>query len=415
MKKFGFKKAVAVIAALVAGVLPLAGCSDSGDEFTYGEAEMTTPFWVSDTMYNEPVMLIKGEGDELAKGNLAFEPKGKLHITSPLMDVVYEEGVDFTVSGRTITVTENTSMPWLEESVLYGVDMPSGRGLSTQPASEAGKAKGYENVLYTEGTFLIDNQVLVSYEYDNTQFDESVIPAYQGDALPNTVQKLQNKEKLTIVAFGDSISTGCNSTGGGLYTVYTDTSPGNSVYTPFNRSPYTPTFPEMFSTNLAGEYGGETEVFGAAMGGQTSDWGVQQAANRVVNPDVNYTPDLVTITFGMNDATLGVDLDRFEANMLKIIDDIRAKSDKTVEFILIGTMLANPDAVQCTNQEEYWPVLEKVASQREGVAAVDMGGMHAMFLENKSYWDMTANGINHPNDFLIRMYAMNLTATLVEY
>ena len=415
MKKFNFKRIIAAVAAVVMGVLPLAGCGGGEEEFNYGEAQMTTPFWLSDTMYNEPVLLIKGEDDELAKGNLAFEPKGELHITSPMMDKVYEEGVDFTVSGRTITVTENTSMPWLEEKVLYGIDMPEGKGLSTQPASEAGKEKGYDNVLYTEGTFLIDNQVLVSYAYDQAEFDQSVIPAYQGDVLTNTVQKLQNGEKLTVIAYGDSISIGCNSTGGGLYTVYDDTTPGNSFYIPFNRAPNTPTFPEMFCSNLANKYGGETEVFGAAMGGQTSDWGALNAARRVVAPDYNYTPDLVTITFGMNDATLGVPLDRFEQNMLQIIDEIRAASDKTVEFILIGTMLANPDAVQCTNQEDYWPVLQSVASQREGVAAVDMGAMHAMFLKNKNYWDMIANGINHPNDFLIRMYAMNLTATLVEY
>ena len=117
----------------------------------------------------------------------------------------------------------------------------------------------------------------------------------------------------------------------------------------------------------------------------------------------------------MNDATLGVSLELFKSNILEIIDSIREKSGKTVEFILIGTMLANPDAIQCTNQEDYWPVLESVASQREGVVAVDMGAMHKFFLENKNYSDMIANNINHPNDFIIRMYAMNLLATLIEY
>ena len=92
-----------------------------------------------------------------------------------------------------------------------------------------------------------------------------------------------------------------------------------------------------------------------------------------------------------------------------------AASSKQVEFILIGTMLANPDAVQCTNQEAYWPILQKVADAREGVAAVDMGGMHAFFLQHKNFQDMIANNINHPNDFLIRMYAMNLLATLIDY
>lgn len=409
------KKIGLVLLALLVALLPLSGCAGNGDDTTYGEKEMVTPFWTQSKMYNESVMMLKKSGQELASGNLAFEPTGKVTVMSPLMDKVYEEGKDYTISGRTITVTAETSMPWLEEGVLYGIDMPAGKGLSTQPTSAAGKEKGYDTVLYTEGTFLIDNQVLVTYEYDKSDFDSSVIPAYQGDKLPNTLSKLQNKEAVNIIAFGDSISTGCNSTGGGLQSVYEDTTPGMSYYIPFDRAPYTPTFPEMFASELAKHYEAETTIFGAAMGGQTSDWGVRYAADRVVNPDMGYDPDLVTITFGMNDATLGVPLDRFESNMLEMIDSIREKSGKTVEFILIGTMLANPDAVQCTNQEDYWPVLQSVASQREGVVAVDMGAMHAMFLEHKNYSDMIANNINHPNDFLIRMYAMNLLATLIEY
>ena len=43
-----------------------------------------------------------------------------------------------------------------------------------------------------------------------------------------------------------------------------------------------------------------------------------------------------------------------------------------------------------------------------------MGGMHKFFLQNKKPADMLANNINHPNDFLIRMYAMNLLATLIQ-
>lgn len=406
------KKIAILCLSLIFFMFPLSGCSKDGDKIEYGEKEMVTPFWTVNTMYNESVLMIKKPDGTLASGNLIFEPTGKVTVMNSTMDVVYEEGKDYTISGRTITVTENTQMPWIDEEVLYGVNMPANKGLSTQPASAAGKEKGYENVLYTEGTYLIENQLLVTYEYDKTQFDTSVIPQYQGDKLPNTLSKLKNKESVNIIAFGDSISTGCNSTGGGLETVYDD---NGAYYTPFNRAPYTPTFPEMFATQLAKHYDAETTIFGAAVGGQISTWGAKVAADRVVNLDMGYDPDLVTIGFGMNDATLGVSLELFKSNILEIIDSIREKSGKTVEFILIGTMLANPDAIQCTNQEDYWPVLESVASPRAGVVAVDMGAMHKFFLENKNYSDMIANNINHPNDFIIRMYAMNLLATLIEY
>jgi len=404
----------ASLAVVILGIVCLMFLFGNKKFNEYGEKEMMTPFWTQDVMYNESVLLVKGS-DGLAKGNIAFTPKGKIKITSPTMDVEYKEGKDYVVSGRTITVTENTTMPWLDEGVLFGVDMPTGEGLSTQPVSKAGEELGYKNVLYTESVFMIKNQVLVTYEYDKTEFDASVIPAFQGDILTNTYELLKNKQTVNIIAYGDSISTGCNSTGGGLQSVYEDTYPGMSYYVPFDRAPYTPTFPEMFATGLAKHYGADTTVFGAGMGGQTSDWAARNAADRVVNPDFGYEPDLVIVSLGMNDATSRLDFDIFEANLLKIIDDIRAKSNKTVEFIFMGTMLANPYAIQCTNQEDYWPVIQKVASQREGIAAVDMGAMHAFFLENKYYADMLANNINHPNDFLIRTYAMNLLATLIEY
>ena len=134
-------------------------------------------------------------------------------MTNPTMTVTYEEGKDYKISGRTIEATAETSMPWLKEEVLFGIDMPEGKGLSLQPASEEAKQKGYENILYTESAFLIENQVLVTYDYDKTQFDQSTLPAYQGDKLSNTRALLEAKAPLQIIAYGDSISTGCNSTG----------------------------------------------------------------------------------------------------------------------------------------------------------------------------------------------------------
>ena len=75
--------------------------------YEYGEEEMTTPFWLQDVMYNESVLLVRSEDGALASGNLAFVPKGKVKITNSTMEIEYKEGEDFTISGRTITVTEH--------------------------------------------------------------------------------------------------------------------------------------------------------------------------------------------------------------------------------------------------------------------------------------------------------------------
>ena len=36
-------------------------------------------------------------------------------------------------------------------------------------------------------------------------------------------------------------------------------------------------------------------------------------------------------------------------------------------------------------------------------------------LKTKKYLDVTGNGINHPNDFIVRFYAMNLVNLFVDY
>lgn len=406
------KKIFANLLALSVCAAAFGGCAKP-EEKKYGAEEMTKAFWLSDTMYNESVMMVKEKDGAAPTGNLAFVPTGKVKVTNPTMTVTYEEGKDYKISGRTIEATAETSMPWLKEEVLFGIDMPEGKGLSLQPASEEAKQKGYENILYTESAFLIENQVLVTYDYDKSQFDQSTLPAYQGDKLSNTRALLEAKAPLQIIAYGDSIpraaiprAEACSR--------YTTIHIPEILCISRSTARLIPRRSPKCSPRASRRNTALTSAFTAPPWADKPAIGARVRPPRAWSIPTWDTTDLVTITFGMNDATLGVPLDRFEENLLKIIDDIRAVSGKTVEFILIGTMLANSNASQCKNQEAYWPVMQKVAALREGVAAVDMGGMHKFFLQNKKPADMLANNINHPNDFLIRMYAMNLLATLIQ-
>ena len=116
----------------------------------------------------------------------------------------------------------------------------------------------------------------------------------------------------------------------------------------------------------------------------------------------------------MNDATLGVDKNQFASNIRTIIDTIRARNPEC-DIILIGTMLANPKALnQNKDQMSYFTVLEMVAELYDGVAAVNVGQMHQDLLDSgKAYIDMTGNNVNHPNDFMARVYAMNMLSALI--
>jgi hypothetical protein len=39
--------------------------------------------------------------------------------------------------------------------------------------------------------------------------------------------------------------------------------------------------------------------------------------------------------------------------------------------------------------------------------------MHTTLLESKRYYDMTGNNVNHPNDFLARMYAQTILEVMI--
>ena len=80
----------------------------------------------------------------------------------------------------------------------------------------------------------------------------------------------------------------------------------------------------------------------------------------------------------------------------------------------------NPEIVlgDASYQAEYAEVLYELeragkAGSRGGVVVGDMTAIHQQLLKTKRFFDMTANNVNHPNDFLIRAYAQLVTTLLI--
>ncbi|MEF2247094.1 hypothetical protein [Paenibacillus sp. IITD108] len=48
--------------------------------------------------------------------------------------------------------------------------------------------------------------------------------------------------------------------------------------------------------------------------------------------------------------------------------------------------------------------------EKQGCVIVNMTRLHTQLLERKKYSDLTGNHINHPNDFLSRLYALAIAA-----
>ena len=63
-------------------------------------------------------------------------------------------------------------------------------------------------------------------------------------------------------------------------------------------------------------------------------------------------------------------------------------------------------------QMEFEPVFANICNNFEHVDLIPVTSMHNAVLEKKRYYDMTGNNVNHPNDFLARIYAQTALKVL---
>ncbi len=391
------------------------------------------PFWVGNTMYDESVMLVAKTDDA---GNVIEAPRAKLLFKTEKIESViwyfhenngsqikeFTEGVDFTyengyivakgsiVHNEILDIDEfTTNMPYVTDKMLTGEQQFPGLTLQSDiPSKTDGLC-----LPFTEGYQIVQMQLSVTYTHAENLWSGSV-PEYLGDStLTKTLAKLKNKEAVNLLVFGDSISTGANS---------------SSV---LGIAPKLATWPELLAQGLSSYYGGKVNLKNTSVGGWTSSNGVNGGIGWVAGKQVNepglatqfvsgelkgFSPDIAVIGFGMNDATLGISIDSFCNNIISMINTVR-KQNPDCEIILLGTMLANPMAKnQSKNQTEYTEYLGRIAKSNKNVSVVDIGAMHQDLLDSGKYFtEMSSNNVNHPNDFFARIYAMNLLSTLIDF
>ena len=203
------------------------------------------------------------------------------------------------------------------------------------------------------------------------------------------MKKLKEKGPLSICLLGDSISTGCNASGWAKV------------------APFQPPYQDLLVKNLEAVYGAKVTLDNLAVSGTATGWGL---AN--IGKVIEAEPDLVILAFGMNDAAR-YPADEYGANIQRMVDTV-GKVLPEAEFILVATMLGNKDWTVLRHElfPQYRDAL--AAIRRPGIAMADMTSVWAELLAHKKDWDMTGNGVNHPNDFGHRLYAQVLSSLLIE-
>ena len=339
--------------------------------------QLLQPVWDAEIIYDEALTFVKKEAKTQAP--LMFEPAQILSITSADKTVTYEEGRDYTVDGNLITLTDDSRMFFFtEEEMIFDTAVP-GKCFPTKDGRFS---------LFSEGHFFHDRQIAVTYLKKSGEL--SWKPEYAGALLPRTISKLNNKENVKIVLYGDSISAGANASGVMLTT------------------PFLPTFGALLGEQLRRHYDTSVEVINTAVGGMATRWGIENAIVRAGD----YKPDLCIIAFGMNDGgARGLNGEQFGSNIAKIKELILEASPET-EFILCATTMPNTILQGFYGyQDTYYDVLKPM--ECTGTAIASFYHMQKALLEKKRFIDMTGNNVNHPNDFMIRCHAALLSSMLI--
>ena len=333
----------------------------------YSLEKYTLPYWSSNIIYNESVMPLENADGSISSIQLLYDIKDIVEVRSSDLTVKYTEGVDYTVENGKFKVIPTGSIQTIDYSFMY----PSTSSSSTQPDA----THGY--MYFAEGGVFHSMQLAITYT-PNSAWGGSK-PAHKARQLPKTMAKLEAGEDLNVVLLGDSISVGANATGF------------------VGVAPYSKNWYEMTLDTLTHKYGSKTTFTNLSVGGMDSAWGVTQAATAAAK-----APDLMIIGFGMNDGSGAVPVATYQSNIQKSMDTVKA-SNPDVEFILISTMLSNPDWTAAHYQPLYLPALNSL--EGTGCAVADITTPHTYMLTRKRYVDMTANHVNHPNDFVVRLYA----------
>ena len=144
-----------------------------------------------------------------------------------------------------------------------------------------------------------------------------------------------------------------------------------------------------------------------AKGGEATSWAVNNFDERVLSEKA----DLLILGFGMND--LNTPLETYRARTEEMVQKFRAFNPEG-EVVLLAPMLPNVESTWLLNQPLFAEELYKIEGQYPYTAVADMTAIHwDLLATGKRYRDMSANNINHPNDFVARIYGQVILHTIL--
>ncbi len=387
--------------------------------------EFATPLWSDGVMENETVMfsefddtvflpkntenkehpqLLDFDVDIVRAKSLLYPAEEIYAVYSYDRQTEYVEGKDWVLIDGKIALCPGSSIPVMTEEIFY----------PTQDQNEASESIVKDHPYIFESTTITQWQVVVTYKHSESW--NGPLPKAQSEKVQNFIKKLENGEEVTILFYGDSITTGADTSG------------------TMGVTPLAPSFAQIITEFIAEKYGysvskevdpynlyltqeplsGEKVIhyINTAVSGTTSTWGISNVDERVIA----YDPDLVVLAFGMNEG--GRYTDKFTESISKLIGLIQTACPET-ETVLVSTMLPHFrfKGYYRERQSMHGEALTNLVQNSteidtSKIAMANVTEVHEHLLKYKEYYDMTGNNVNHPNDFLARVYTSAILGTM---
>ena len=337
-----------------------------------------TPFWSGDEVLRESFMPLREKDGSIAPIRLLYRADEILRVQSATLEKEYAPQTDYSLQNGCLVIPYGSAIPVMEYNDYYLEKEDPGRCFEHS-------VSGW--IRFAERDYCHLRQTVVSYRHSDEW--TGTIPENKLPLLPRTASLLQTRQPLRLLIFGDSISTGANAskTIGAL--------------------PYQAPWFELLLEGLSDAYSTNgITLHNTSVGGKTGLWGRETAKENAAQ----LCPDLCVIGFGMNDGSGNVPNAEFIARLKAIMATVRAENP-LCEFILIATTLPNREVKGFFGTQETY-LSPMLALEQIGVCVADMTTVHRELLERKAFRDMTGNNVNHPNDFLSRVYAQVLLRTL---
>lgn len=326
------------------------------------------PFWKSDTIFNE-LVLLNGVN---TNAKLMFTPSKIISVTNYDFSQTFVQNTDYSVTGNVIKQ--------LTAKVSSSVSIIAGKKGNGQP-------NGLMNTKPTSWT-------CVTYISDRNNWNGSSMLGYKGDKFPKTMAKLKSGQPVTIEAFGMSITAGLNVSG---------FAGDDKNFTP--TKPYMHSYVDLLENALETRFGSDITMINGSCGGKMVAW-IDQYCESMVVPNV---PDLVILDMGMNDIWGTTSNAEFKASMQSCINKIKTANPNT-EFILVGNMLPDVSSQGSPSNGDvlmYGFLSQLKSLEATGIAVFDMTTLSDSIYKRKGATHCHSNSL-HPNDYLARWYAQGL-------